>query len=173
MLRQGPLDKNDVKLNHLKPYNLQCHLRQHAATSISTQWISTNSWSNYQREVFRGSQGEFHLNKNVTYTRYLHTCTCTSAAFNVAETFPMPHFHLASIPVLFWGDPQAQHLNTCPTALKSHKSRTPLVHHVIPCFSTIQKPFLLWIFPPVVNNCAKSSPTKQLYFLDVLSLLIE
>ena len=27
--------------------------------------------------------------------------------------------------------------DTCPTALKSHKSRTPLVHHFIPFYSTI------------------------------------
>ena len=40
-----------------------------------------------------------------------------------------------------WKDSVAQHLNTSPpTALKSHKSRTPLVHHLIPFFSTISKP---------------------------------
>ena len=30
--------------------------------------------------------------------------------------------------------------DTCPTALKSHKSRTPLVHHFIPFYFTVSRP---------------------------------
>ena len=41
---------------------------------------------------------------------------------------------------LFWKDPLAQHLNNRPTALKSHKSRTLLVHHLIPFYFTVSRP---------------------------------
>ena len=55
------------------------------------------------------------------------------------------HFHLASIPCSHvkdsWKDPLAKHPNTSPrTPLKSHKSRRPLVHHLIPLYYTLPKP---------------------------------
>ena len=176
MLPQGPVDKNDGKLNHLKPYNLQCHLRQHAAASISTQWISTNSWSNDQREVFWRSQGEFHLNKNMSYARYLHTCAvhfCSIQRCRKLSHAPLPScLHPRSLLARCTG-PTPEHLsNTTNVGQVSNTTGTPrdsmFFHH-----SETWRSFLLWIFPPVVNNCAKSSPIRQLYFLNVLSVLIE
>ena len=65
-----------------------------------------------------------------------------SLALPVSELSPRPTYIF--LPSHFrdsWKDSVAQHLNTSPpTALMSQKSRTPLVHHFIPYFSTIPKP---------------------------------
>ena len=166
MLPQGPVDKNDVKLNHVKPENLQC-----IWDNMRPLPFPHNEYE-YQQTAEATIKGKYSEEVIDTLLSNLYSLI-TSAAFKVAETSPRTHFHLASIHVLPWGDPQAQHLNTCPTPLTSDKSRTPLVHHFIPCFSTVQKPGGLFYCgsPPVVKNCAKS--IKQLYFLDALSVLIE
>ena len=78
---------------------------------------------------------------------------------------PSPvHFYLVSIPFqwLFSKDPLAQHLNTCPTPLMSQKSRTALVHHFIPYFSTIPKPGATNPRPKH-QALAPSLPTALLY----------
>ena len=65
---------------------------------------------------------------------YLYLYWFYSLALQASEHPPPSHFHLVSIPDqwLFWKDVLAQHLTTRSTALKSHKSRAPLVHHLIP-----------------------------------------
>ena len=151
MLRQGPVDKNDVKLNHLKPYNLQWHLRQHVAICISTQWNSTNSWSSDQREVFWGSQGEFHLNKNMSYTRCLYTCIvyfCSIESCSDLSQAQLPScLHPRSLLGRSTTGPTLEHLsNTTNVWQVSNTTGTPLgsmfFHH-----SETWSSFLLWISP--------------------------
>ena len=52
------------------------------------------------------------------------------------------HFHLVSIPFqwLFLKRSTGPTPEPYPTALKSHKSRTPLVHHLIPFYFTVSRP---------------------------------
>ena len=58
------------------------------------------------------------------------------------NTLPRPTFHLVSIPISMTllerrTGPTPE---TCHPALKSHKSGTPLVHHLIPFYFTVSRP---------------------------------
>ena len=62
-----------------------------------------------------------------------------SMLYKCQNTLPRPTFIL--FPSHFNDSFGKMHRpDTCPTALKSHKSRTPLVHHLVPFYFTVSRP---------------------------------
>ena len=61
----------------------------------------------------------------------------------MSEHHPPSHFsHLFILSPSYFNDSlgKMHRPDTCPTALKSHKSRTPLVHHLVPFYFTVSRP---------------------------------
>ena len=66
-----------------------------------------------------------------------------SLALPVSEHPPPSHFSYLFILFPFHFNDffgKMHRPGTCPTALKSHKSRTPLVHHLVPFYFTVSRP---------------------------------
>ena len=119
-----------------KRWKTMWNLRTHEA--ICDTNIKPCPPPNIEAKITSRSQGEFWPKQDVAWYLYC----IFSLALQVSEHPPPSHFHLVSIPFqrLFWKDGQARHLNARPTALKSHKSGTLLVHHFIPFYFTISRP---------------------------------
>ena len=94
---------------------------------------------NSEAKITSRSQGDFSPKQDVAWYLYWSF----SLALPLSEQPPPSHFSYLFIlfPSHFndsFGNMQRPH--TCPTALKSHKSRTPLVHHFIPFYFTVSRP---------------------------------
>ena len=92
---------------------------------------------NVEAKITSRSQGEFSA-KQFTYLY-----GSFSLALPVSEHPPPSHFSYLFILFPFHFNDffgKMHRPGTCPTALKSHKSRTPLVHHLIPFYFTVARP---------------------------------
>ena len=94
---------------------------------------------NVEAKIMSRSQGEFSPKQYTCIILYWSS----SLALPVSEHPPPSHFSYLFI--LFpshFNNPfgQMRRPDTCPTALKSHKSGTPLVHHFIPFYFTVSRP---------------------------------
>ena len=131
MLRQGPVDKNDGK---------PCEtweLTRRSATLLGNikPCPPGKIWSQDHESKSRW------LSAKTRYFLILVLEIFSTVALQMSEHPPPSHFHLVSIPFQ-WHDSfgNMHRPDTCPTALKSHKSRTPLVHHFIPFYFIVSRP---------------------------------
>ena len=136
MLRQGPVDKNDGKLNDVRRSETTCgHFHLHTMSTVST-----NSWSNDQREVIWGSHGEFHLHKHLAstckmYKVFLPHSKLQNLSHSTSILPPSPFSEQIHSPTT-WTPVQQRWSLTSPTRLKSHK----LVHHLVAFYFTVSRP---------------------------------
>ena len=133
MLRQGPVDKNDVKPNHVKPENLQGDLR-HWHEAMSTT-------KNLKNKITSRSQGEFPPKQDIAW--YLYWKFSLYSLTNVRTPSPVQLFILFPFHFndSFWKDPLARHLsNSTKVSQVSNTTGTPLVQRLIPFYSTVSRP---------------------------------
>ena len=82
----------------------------------------------FEAKITSRSQGEFQPKQDIAW--YLYILEFSSSFTSVRTTYPVPLFIL--FPSQFnYSSGEMGRPDTCPTALKSHKSPTPLVHHLI------------------------------------------
>ena len=150
VLRQGPVDKNDGEpCENLRTYKGICD------TNIKP-CPPPKIWSQHHELKPRW------ISAKTRYCLWLCVGFCLWL-YKSQNTLPCPTFiWLPSMSESLGKIPVAQHLSTCPKPRLSHKSRTPLVHHFIPYFSTIPKPGATNPRPKH-QALAPSLPTALLY----------